>query len=284
MFEKEDEFTWQLGFDPTELERRRHIARTFVLPPCGLKFIDDHFGPRPGCLHTLLGSTGRGKSTLVQSLILEWGKKTPILLYLSEEGIERIESKLFEKEPEAAYLTTKLHLIHEQDLLKSIQATNFIGMLRLLDSKVKASGAKMLIIDNLTTSAFYESKFANVMPLLSGLRQIAMFYEIPIFLVCHTKKGVNEQTKGLIMPDDVRGSANLGLTSDYFYTLYRFRQTTEFGTTRDGTFVYVCKSRDHENQDTIYRLDYNVDKKRYVKDTVVNFNAFKEFARDRDKA
>jgi hypothetical protein len=282
--ESDPSFTWQLGFDKDELSARRGESRTFILPETGLKFIDDHFGPRPGCLHTLLGSTGRGKSTLVQSLILEWGKKASILLYLSEESIDRVEVKLFEKEADAGYLTTRLHVTHEEDILRTVRPDNVRLFLMTIEAKIHACSPKILIIDNLTTSQFYEGKFSNVMPLLSGLRMIAAKYKLPIFLVCHTKKGVNETTKGLINPDDVRGSSILGMTSDYFYTFYRVQQTGEFGTTKIGTFVYVNKSRDHDNQDFIYRLNYDVNRKRYVSDTLANFKAFKEFMQKRDKA
>lgn len=276
--------TWQYAFDKAEMATRREASRTFVLPPCGLKFIDDHFGPRPGCLHSLLGSIGRGKSTLVQGLVLEWGKNAAMLLYLSEEGVDRVEAKLFEKNPEAGYLTTKLHVVHETDVLKQVDANNYRGFLSLLRSKLDASKAEILIIDNITTSQFYEGKFNNVMGLLSGLREIATDFNIPIFLVCHTKKGVNETSRGLIMPDDVRGSATLPMTCDYFYTFSRYRFTTEFGATRDSAFVVVNKCRDHDTQDTVYRLEYEAHRKRYVSDSAVSFKVLKEVQKLRDRA
>ncbi len=271
------------SYDKEILKERSAKNKTFELPECGLRFIDDHYGLRPGCIHTLLGSTGRGKSTLIQSLILEWGKKEKILLYLSEESVDRIELKFFEKEPEAEYLSPKLYMAHERDMLKLVQPSNYIGFCNELKKKLEFSKAKILIIDNLTTSQYYEFKFQNVMPLLSGLRAIADEYQIPIFLVCHTKKGVSESSKGFISSDDVRGSASLPMTSDYFYTFYRIRTTTEMGTTRESSFIYVNKCRDHDIQDIVYRLDYDVNKKRYVKDSQVNFKVFRESIRERDK-
>jgi hypothetical protein len=283
-WEQDDEFSWQLAFDPEKMRQKKLELASFVLPPCGLQFVDDHFGPRPGCLHTLLGSTGRGKSTLVQSLLLEWARNAAVALYLSEESIERVEYKLFEKEVDPSYLSPNLFLIHERDMLKRCSAENISLFMITLRTKLEACKAKMLIIDNLTTSQFYEGNIPTNAALLAKLRDLADQMQIPIFLIAHTKKGVNETTKGIILPDDVRGSAVLPNTSDYFYTFYRVRHTSETGSARDGAFVWVNKSRDHENQDKIYRLDYNVHSKRYIADSAVDFNIFKEAMRDRDRA
>lgn len=281
-FASDEEFTWRINFDENEIRKRRADNETFFLPECGLKFIDDHFSLRPSCLHVLLGSTGRGKSTLVQSLILEWGKKANLLLYLTEESVERLENKLFEKEENSKYLSSKLNIIHEQDVLKTLNPNDYIGFCLQLETKIQATNPKALIFDNLTTSLFYENKFKNIMPLLGRLREIAAKYKIPIFLITHTKKGINEN-KGIIMPDDVRGSASLALTADYFYIMYRIQYKSKMGSSYNTAFIYVAKSRDHGNQDFIYRLDYDIAKKRYTKDTMVSFEIFKEAMKDRNK-
>ncbi len=281
--EKDPGISKLLGFAKEELDVRMQANLEFVYPATNMSFIDDHFGFRPGCFHTLMGSTGRGKSTLIQSLILELGKKTKMLLYLSEESIDRIELRLFEKEPDAEYLSPKLIVTHEREFLKEMGPADINTFCHLLDAKIVWSEAKILIIDNLTTSQFYEFNFNNVMPLLAGLRSLAEKHKIAIIMVCHTKKGVNETTKGLMLPDDVRGSAILANTSDYFYTFYRFRSTSDLGMVRDSAFIYINKCRDHDIQDSVYRLDYDVNKKRYIKDTRINFNSFREVMRDRDR-
>jgi archaellum biogenesis ATPase FlaH len=280
---KEDDWTWQLEFNQDEMRQRIEEANTFQTPKTGLSFLDDHFGARPGCLHTLLGSVGRGKSTLIQSLVLSWGLEQNVLLYQTEESVERIERKLFEKDNQAAYLTTKLHIVMESEFLKTYQPNNAAGFLRLFEAKIVASKAKVVILDNLTTSAYYEGKFTNVLPILSGLTALAEKYKVPVFVVCHTKKGVTEATKGLISPDDVRGSALVYNKSDYFYTFYRVRKTGITGSSMDAAFVYVNKSRDHDNQDSIYRLVYDVNKKRYMSDVKIDFEKFKTAIRERDK-
>lgn len=274
----------RLGFDKDELEERAKDSKTFFLPETGLSFIDDHFGPRPGCIHTLLGSTGRGKSTLVQSLIMGWGVKAKMLLYLTEESLERLEAKLALKDEDVTYLTPKLHVLHENDIVRTIHANSFLKFLEFLKEKIIRTEAKILIIDNITTSQFYEGKLQNVNGILSGLRQIAQELGVAVFLVCHTKKGVSEATKGLISPDDVRGSAQLAMTSDYFYTFYRIRKTMDFGQPIDSAFIYVSKSRDHDNQDNLYKLSYDAERKKYTRDTLSSFSVFKSFMKERDRA
>lgn len=275
---------FRLGFDPEELHRRSQNNATFVLPPCGMSFMDDHYGPRPGCIHTLLGSTGRGKSTLVHSLLTSWGAKAKILLYLTEESFERVESKLALKGDDMSYLTPKLHLVHEQDVAAKINPKDADSWLRQMRAKIVESECKILILDNLTTSIFYEGQFQNVNTILTGLRKMAADLEIPVFVVAHTKKGISEATKGLISPDDVRGSASLAMTSDYFYIFYRIRKTSSFGQPKDSAFVYIGKSRDHDNQDFIYKLDYDPVKKKYFRDAMVNFTMFKDYMKERDRA
>lgn len=274
---------WRLGFDPEELRKREEQNTSFHFPKCGLSFIDDHFGPRPGCIHGLLGSTGRGKSTLLQSLITEWGMRAKILLYLTEESFERLEAKLALKDEDVSYLTPKLMLIHEQQVLEKIPANSYALFLTHLRDKLVESEAKMLLVDNITTSHFYEGKLQSTLPILAGLRKIAQELEIPIFLIAHTRKGVSE-SKGLISTDDVRGSASLSNTCDYFYIFYRIRRTDSYGQPLDSSFVHVAKSRDHDNQDNLYKLEYDKTRKRYFRDKLTNFQTFKSFMKERDRA
>lgn len=271
------------AFDKEKLEQRLLQARQSYFPETGLRFIDDHFGPRPGCIHTLMGSTGSGKSTLMQSMLMQWGRSKDILVFLTEEEVERFELKLYEKNKETEYLSPNLHLVHEQSILRNVNENNHVAFLKRIEGAVASSQAKMLIIDNLTTSIFYESNLKSVLPILSGIRNIAKHYKIPVFVIVHTKKGVNEVSKGLMEPDDVRGSASIANTSDYFYTFYRVGQTFVSGSKTYNNFIFVNKSRDHDNQGCLYRLDYHYQTKTYTKDKQVNFNAFKEIMKSRDK-
>lgn len=274
----------RLGFDPEELKKRAEENKTFFLPETGLSFVDDHFGPRPGCIHTLMGSTGRGKSTLLQSLVVSWGVGAKILLFLTEENLERLEAKLALKDEDVSYLTPKLHVVHEQSFLKEIDPNSPRCFLMRLRQNLIDTQSKILIIDNITTSQFYENQFRNVPILLAGLRDMAQELSVAIFIIAHTKKGISENTKGLMTPDDIRGSATLPNTSDYFYVFYRVRKTIEYGQTLDSAFIFVAKSRDHENQDNFYKLDYDPKRKRYTKDRLTNFSIFKSFMKERDRA
>lgn len=274
---------WRLSFDREEIQKRIDENQTFFLPDTGLSFIDDHFGPRPGCLHTLLAASGRGKTTLLHSLIVAWGSKAKMLLYLTEESFDQVETKLFLKAEDVSYLTSKLHLLHETNVLESIKPDAVVPFLRFLSDSIIKTESKILIIDNLTTSNFYEGQFQNVNRLLSGLRKIAAALGVAIFIIAHTKKTMSP-AKGLITLDDVRGSAALPMTSDYFYIFYRIRKTLDFGKEVDSSFVLVAKSRHHDNQDNFYMLQYDHRTKRYFKDKLVNFQIFKTILKERDHA
>lgn len=278
----DDQNTSLLSFEKTKLVERAEKNKLFHIEPCGMGFIDDHFGLRPQCIHTLMGSTGSGKSTLTQSMILNWGRENKIAIYLTEETFERYELKLFEKREDVEYLSPNLHFVHELEVLRKTQASDYRRMLYYLERSVAESQAKLLIIDNLTTSAFYDGRLEANIPILSGLRGIAKHYNIPILVIVHTKKGVSELSKGLMEPDDVRGSASIANTSDYFYTFYRVGVTTGTGSKIWSSFIYVNKCRDHDTQGNFYKLNYQYGAG-YVSDQPMSFIAFKELMKERDK-
>ncbi len=279
-----DDFAWRLCFDRQELDERELKNKSFFIHESGMQFLDDHYGPRPGCIHVLLGSTGKGKSTLIHSLVTKWGEKDKILLYLSEESFEQVESKLARKGEDMSYLTPKLHLVHERTLQATASSTDYRAFLAFLKKHIEQNEPKILIIDNLTTSIFYENQIQNSLKIVSGLRAIAEEYQIPVFIVAHTKKGVNESTKGLITSDDVRGSSSLAMTADYFYIFHRVRKTMHSGSHIDTACVYVAKSRHHANQDCVYRLNWSGERVMYFSDQIVNFDIFKKLMKERDKA
>lgn len=278
---KDTDFTWLMEFGADEIEDRRTRANTFFVEKSGFSFLDEHYGPRPGCLHALLGASGRGKSSLVLSLILRWCRSTTALLYLSEEDRNKVELQLANMEPSPKYLSTKLHVVEEPDLLQDLEPSHLRAFFQVMEAKLKASGAKILIIDNATTSRFYSHSFRASEDFIAGLKILAIKLEIAVFVVCHPKKGVSETSKGILTFDDVRGNAQLGLMADYFYALHRYHHTSPTGSSVFVSFIYVAKSRHHANQDCVYRLDFNVNTRRYEKDTPANFETFQKAAKDR---
>lgn len=276
--------TTLLCFTKEKFQKDANLSRQFFLPESGFRFIDDHYGLRPGCFHTLMGSTGTGKSTLTQSLILEFAKKTPMLLYLTEESPERSGLKFFEKEEDCEYLSPKIHFMHERQLTTGSSGTqDYRVFLRSLEQGINESQAKLLVIDNLTTSVFYDGNFSASFPILSGIRTMAEHYQIPVFFIVHPKKGITELSKGLMEPGDVKGSSNIANTSDYFYIFYRVGATTCSGSKIYSSFVFVSKARDHDTQGNLYKLRYDSGRRRYVSDEAVNFTVFKNLMKERDK-
>lgn len=270
-------------FDKEKLQEKLELNKRFIVPETGMKFMDEHYGLRPGCIHTLMGSTGSGKSTLMQSLLFQWGKKMEVLCYLTEESEERFESKIFEKNQNSEYLSPNVFLMHEKEIVRQYSSHNYKAMLQEIEKGIIESKAKIVVIDNLTTSAFYDGNFSACIPIISGLRGLAERYKVAMFVVVHTKKGVSEMSKGLMSPDDVRGSANISNTSDYFYTFYRVGMTTGTGMKIWGNFLFVNKCRDHDTQGNIYRLNYDFERKLYHSDSQVSFDTFKKFMKDKDR-
>lgn len=108
---------------------------------------------------------------------------------------------------------------------------------------------KIIFIDNITTSSVSDLSPREQRNAISGLRNLAQRYQIPIVLVAHPAKGSFHPGKELTQ-SDIRGNSSVMNMSSYIYVIQNC-----FNLSPIRTLLKVEKSRHHsEAQNTYYEL------------------------------
>src|SRR3990167_4040953 len=145
-------------------------------------FIKDHYGLRPGMRHLLIGCTGTGKSTLARSILCDSAKICKTLLYSSEESLEQTQYLLSLRDLDDD--AKKNILILNEDTSIRRFAYNQESMLLWLSQHLVHFQAKLLIFDNLTTSAYYDGReYEAQIYFFERLSAIERRFHIPIILI-----------------------------------------------------------------------------------------------------
>lgn len=229
-----------------------------------------HNGLRPGCLHTFLGTSGGGKSTLIRSLLIDFleNSEKDIVLFLSEESKLDFLSQ-FHKTGYKKNLD-KLHIISELDLSDGKKTDAEIWKELLFQiSEIKPS---LFVYDNITTSRFYMDKKPNEQSKFSWyIKKLCLDKNIPFILVAHTGGLINDSINRLIEPNDIRGAKTIINISHFFYVMQRFI----LGDTIYPT-VRITKHRSQDIEKSIFKINYDKKRRIYIQDVALNFKDFKE--------
>lgn len=263
--------------DVNQLERL-----SFEFPKSRFTFINDHYGLRKGKVHTLISSSGVGKSTLSRSLIFDMAKENKVFLYSTEEDLKDTQTMFAMRDADNAILKNII-FCHEGDLEKETSDVN--EWLRLLEVKIKNSKCDILFFDNITTSSFYETKKPDVQAqIFSSLRVLARDCAIPLFLIAHTASTVRDDSQTLIRAEDIFGSKSPSRKSQFLYVYQRIiGQSSPTGlTTPSYPLIRVLKARGYDTQN-IYLLGYDFQKNEYTGDAQIPNAKFKEIYDERFK-
>ncbi len=234
---------------------REIIERTFF--ETKLPFLKEQNGLRPGKMHTLLGPTGAGKSTMMKTFLKDFIENNwldPVAIWLSEESFDdfRLEMSSFEIDhPEV-----RESIFVDSDLKYSCSFERKERMAEL----VKKSNASLFILDNITTSPAYEGRQYNEQAqFLQFLKALVKEQNAALLLIAHTKAGVGKYTPKLIDADDVRGNKTSANAADFLYIMQQWQiGETKFSTMRveknriyDLTYMwswcYNSKTRINQN-------------------------------------
>ena len=198
-------------------------------------------GIRPSCLIGLMGTTGTGKSTLLKSIIADSASEFSVMVWLSEEPVSQYVSGI-EKATRGANFQNIL-FCHEDDIGEAVKES-LDDLLFYFFEKITESGARIVFLDNITTSALYSSSFGDKgqTKVINALKKFCHKRDITILYLVHTAKNVSDNSGKLIRGEDVRGTNMSYMASDYFYILQRFEIGSSF-----FTFLRVDKHRYHEN-------------------------------------
>jgi hypothetical protein len=97
---------------------------------------------------------------------------------------------------------------------------------------------------------------------------------IPFIAVAHTASRVHNGE--FFEATDIRGNKFCAINSEYLYCLYRFADECN-GHITYANFVYVDKSRTHDNIKTPYRIFFDKEIKQYVTDEKYSISDFKKY-------
>lgn len=237
-------------------------------------FLKAHNGWKRGNVHTVLGVSHGGKSTLTRTLIidaLDSGKRNvsvvlseeneiDFLIELTDSGFGKYENLFVHEELDKTYLSVKEYL-------------NRLEMF-LIESQ-----ADILFLDNLTTSFCYmDRKVAEQSIVAKALKNLAIKLNIPIVVIAHTGANVTEHYAGMIEMNDIRGSKTIVNLSEFFYILQSFF----VGDKRHNT-LRIAKHRGQNVVDRMYELFYYPPVKIFGKDEMLKFADLKEIYKNRNK-
>lgn len=235
-------------------------------------FLMAHNGIRPNCLHGLMGSTGSGKSTLLKCIITEAAMSHKILVWLSEENIVEYQ-ELINKLDKS--VINNIVFVEEKEIPSEYKERQSV-FFEMFEQAVEASGAELVFIDNITTSAFYNSRFGFTGQQRTSEFLISFVKRVcSVFYITHTRSEVTDNYGKVVTPEDIRGSKELPLVTEYMYIIQKF-------TTEDRQFNVLrnAKYRHHEDAAGWYGLKY--EKGSYIGDSKVPFATINRIFKMRD--
>lgn len=237
-------------------------------------FLNTNRCPRRGAMHLLVAGTGAGKSTIVRSILrdlLFHPENDPIIaVWLSEETVAEYKAMFSMGVPSHDRLLNT-NAYSEQDNMQ-ISELHFFEWIKMISPDI-------LIMDNITTSKFYEGKRPGQQSEFSvKLKNVIKEVNCAGFIIAHADSQQTAQRGGLLDINNIRGSKGICNLTEFAYLL----QTFDTKSTRYST-IRIAKSRTQEVIHPIYLLQYEPRTKSYISDSPIEFEKFKEAFNERNK-
>jgi RecA-family ATPase len=218
-----------------------------------------------------MGTAGSGKSTVIRSLISDYIRlnQDSVYCWLSEESIVELQEGM-----------GRLG-VDDDDLSKLIIESELDdpdSTARDIVERVLLTGAKILIIDNITTSRFYmDKKISEQSVFITSLKKLAAKHDLAIILVAHTRKDIHDNFGKLITENDIRGCSSVVNMAHFFYVLQRFKTNGNYYPT-----LRILKHRGYAIEETMYFLQFDMESLSYSGDLAITFDIFKKNFKGRD--
>ena len=237
-------------------------------------FFNTNRCPRRGSLHLLIAGTGAGKSTIVRSVLrdlLFHPKNDPIIcIWLSEETVEEYRAMFSMGVPSHERLLNT-NAYSEQDNME-VSELHFFEWVSMISPDI-------LILDNITTSKFYEGKRPDDQAkFATKLKHLIKDIHCAGIIIAHADSQQTAQRGGLLDVNNIRGSKTICNLAEFAYLL----QTFETKSTRYST-IRIAKSRTQDVLHPIYLLQYEGRTRSYIADMPIEFEKFKEAFNERNK-
>lgn len=267
----------------TEEEKKQYLEEQGkVYFWSNFKFLNEHRGHRPGNIHLYLGTTGGGKSTLMRTLFIDVmeslreGKR--ILVWLTEETRKDFLTEIYATGYGDEDKLSRVTVISEQEMPPICENDQSMTEL-LLASEIKHEDNEIVFFDNLTTSDFYEGKRpAEQSEFAKKLKKWTQDANVPIVLIAHTNAETSDNSKGLIMPNHIRGSKSICNIAQFLYVMQRFKIGEVFYPT-----IRIEKHRGQKIDKSLYMLTYHKGSNLYCTDKWMPFKDFEKIYKERNK-
>lgn len=242
-------------------------------------FLKAHKGYRKGNIHLLLGSSGGGKSTLVRSMLIDALPRVSkkILVWLSEETADDFKMEISKTGliDHGRSLLDKMDIFSEQDS----DIKNCDEMFFYLSELLSQNKYDMVFLDNITTSLIYMDRRPNEQASVSKeLKKLCQKIDIPMILIAHTGAEISDTTPRTINPNDIRGSKTIINLSQFIYILQRFMNNEKIFQT-----LRIAKHRGQDVKNKIFKLKFESRNFLFTEDRIINFDAFSDAFKERDK-
>jgi hypothetical protein len=246
-----------------------------------LQHLDSHFGIRKGVYSVIMGTPSCGKSGLAKLYGIQASctPHTKVLFWLSEESKAKYAVGMDLYCEQMGIDLGQIAFFEEKSINKDLVRTHktFLGYFKEV---VCASGADLVIIDNITSSRFYgpATTLKEQGETVEFFKEFSHDLDIGLVVVMHTSSDVSDNMGRLFTTEDVRGLKSISIEAAYFYALQKF--------TRNGevyTFLRTLKHRFHQQASGTFLLKYDSKFAMYVGDNKVDFNKVKEIFNESDR-
>lgn len=249
----------------------------------GYKFLQEHRGFRRGKVHTVLGTPGGGKSTLVKSIIIDFlqqNQNEKLLVYLSEETRKEFAIEMHRTLGNIANDYLDRCVVIEECGLPAHVIKNADGLIEYLKKTMALSDFSGVLFDNLTTSRFYQGKRPGEQgDIAMSIKHLTQDNNVFMLLICHTRSEVHDNSERLIHENDIRGSKTLVNLTEFLYILQRMVVNETI-----YPFLFIKKNRSqNEVNHRQYSLVFDHEKSFYGEDRHVDFSDVKQIWQDRNK-
>lgn len=260
-----------MHFDETYRDKALQESGTIQIAS-KLCFLNAHNGLRRGSVHTVLGTAGGGKSTLIRTILRDFifnkdNLHLSVSVWLSEETCKEYKIQLMHGMPPSDELKRGAMISEEENIEADLDY--FISQQEIIAPDV-------LIYDNLTTSRFYTSADTKGQDaVFRKIKSLTKKLNCATIIVCHTGAEVSDSMDRLINMNDVRGSKSIINGSEFVYILQRFEILSQ-GENRFFPTIRITKHRGQELVHNMYFLQYMKELRAFVSDKAIEFEKFKE--------
>jgi ABC-type iron transport system FetAB ATPase subunit len=232
-------------------------------------FLLKHNGIRPECSHGLIGPMGCGKSTLAKKIAEDCATKHKVLVWLTEENSEQWEAKITNNKQNIRFFEEKSL---SEDAFKDTDRFYFY-----LRSIIDSEKPDILIIDNLTTSYAYSDDIGPKGQAKSARMLMKLMKELKftLFYVAHTKKEVTSNFHRALSAEDIRGSAQITIQTEYLYLFHKYSTDQ-----KPYSIIRTVKHRYHDDAGGLHLLHWRDG--HYSSDLEIEWSKLKEFFKQRD--